>query len=85
MTKYACPCCGYRTLHEPPPGTFDICPVCLWEDDNVQHDDPDFRGGANDVSLNEARANFRRMRVSDAQFADRDRAPLPDEEPGTPP
>ena len=27
-TRYACPCCGYLTLPEEPPGTFDICPVC---------------------------------------------------------
>ncbi|PWU04502.1 MAG: hypothetical protein C5B43_04470 [Verrucomicrobia bacterium] len=37
--KYKCPCCGYMTFAEPPPGTFEICPV--WEDDNIQYDDPD--------------------------------------------
>ena len=41
---YHCPCCGYRTLSEQPPGTFEICPVCYWEDDNVQFNDPTFRG-----------------------------------------
>lgn len=38
--KYTCPCCGYRTLEEPP-GTFDICEICFWEDDGVHFDDPD--------------------------------------------
>jgi hypothetical protein len=52
---YPCPCCEQNTLDEPPPGTFDICSRCGWEDDNVQFDDPDFRGGANAESLNEAR------------------------------
>jgi hypothetical protein len=51
---FSCPCCGYHTLQEKPPGTFDICPVCEWEDDLVQFNDPDFSGGANTVSLREA-------------------------------
>ena len=55
---YPCPCCGYLTLSAKPPGTFEICPVCHWEDDNAQHDDPDLTGGANRESLNQARANF---------------------------
>ncbi|WP_373085480.1 CPCC family cysteine-rich protein [Sneathiella sp.] len=56
--KYACPCCGYLTFDEMPVGTFEICPVCYWEDDLVQGKDPNFVGGANEVSLNEAKANF---------------------------
>ena len=31
MGKFACPCCGCRTLNER--GAYDICPVCFWEDD----------------------------------------------------
>ncbi len=30
--KYTCLCCGYKTLDEKR-GSFDICPVCFWEDD----------------------------------------------------
>jgi len=56
--KYTCPCCGYKTLDEKPPGTYDICPVCFWEDDAVQFDDPDYEGGANEVSLRQAQKNF---------------------------
>ena len=59
--KYPCPCCGERTLLEKPPGSFDICPVCGWEDDKVQFESRDFRGGANSVSLREAQENFRRF------------------------
>ncbi len=29
--RFECPCCGYLTLDER--GTYDICPVCFWEDD----------------------------------------------------
>ncbi|MEH7657210.1 CPCC family cysteine-rich protein, partial [Bacillus velezensis] len=34
--KYTCPCCGYRTIEEEPPGTYEICNICYWEDDEVQ-------------------------------------------------
>lgn len=55
---HPCPCCGFRTMTEEWRGTYDLCPVCDWEDDGVQYDDPDYRGGANLESLNEARAAF---------------------------
>jgi hypothetical protein len=55
---HPCPCCGFRTLEDEERGSFDICPVCTWEDDLVQYHDPDYRGGANGESLNEARAAF---------------------------
>ena len=79
--KFPCPCCGYTTLDEEPPGTFDICPVCNWEDDNVQFNDSSYRGGANGVSLQEARENFKRFGVSDVSRRDRVRPPGPDEIP----
>ena len=56
--SYACPCCGYLTFDEEPPGTFEICPVCGWEDDELQLRDPTYSGGANSVSLESARNNF---------------------------
>ena len=55
--NFNCPCCRQKTL--PTEHMFDICPVCGWEDDNVQFDDPDFRGGANFFSLNEYRKLFK--------------------------
>ncbi|MBJ8192719.1 hypothetical protein JDS79_38930, partial [Bacillus cereus] len=51
MGKYTCPCCGYKTLNDEPPGTYDICEICFWEDDGIQFADPDYDGGANIVSL----------------------------------
>ena len=51
---FTCLCCGFRPLEEQPPGTFDICAVCGWEDDDVQARDPNFEGGANQSSLREA-------------------------------
>jgi hypothetical protein len=49
--EYPCPGCGFLTYDAPPGGSFDICPVCGWEDDYVQLADPEYRGGANGVSL----------------------------------
>lgn len=57
--KYKCPCCGYYTYDEKPNGNYDICPVCFWEDDPIQLDDHDAEGGANKVSLNQARTNYK--------------------------
>ncbi len=62
--RYPCLCCGFKTLSEAPPGTFAVCPVCFWEDDDVQARDPSFAGGANKISLDEARANFRSFGAS---------------------
>ena len=76
---FPCPCCGYPTLSEEPPGTFDICPICFWEDDRVQFRDPSYRGGANTVSLNEARANFEAIGVSDPNSRDLVRSPTDEE------
>ena len=54
--KYQCPCCEQYTLVRP--DDFDVCPVCNWEDDNYQKKYPDYGGGANDMSLNQARKAF---------------------------
>ncbi len=57
-SKFACPCCGHKTFAEKSNGTYDICPVCFWEDDPIQLDDPNYEGGANPTSLRQAQKNF---------------------------
>jgi cysteine-rich CPCC protein len=79
--RYPCPCCGFLTLEEVPPGSFEICPVCWWEDDAVQYAHPDMAGGANRVSLNEARENVRRIGASEPEGLRSVRPPKPDEIP----
>ena len=56
---YPCPCCGYLVFDEPP-GGYDICGICGWEDDAIQLRWPDYRGGANGASLLEHQAGFAR-------------------------
>lgn len=47
-----CPCCGRYHFKEK--DAYEICPVCGWEDDPLQRREPDFEGGANTLSLNDA-------------------------------
>ncbi len=55
--RYACPCCGALTLSQA--GYWEICPTCRWEDDPVQEKHPELAGGANKLSLVQARAAYR--------------------------
>ena len=58
--KYKCPCCGYFTLEEKP-GHYEVCPVCFWEDDPKAKEAPNIAFGANQMSLKEAKKNFREI------------------------
>jgi len=53
-----CPCCGYQSLPEDQPGSYEVCPVCDWMDDPVQFHNPAYVGDTNHVSLSDARENF---------------------------
>jgi rubredoxin len=77
--RYGCPCCGYLTLSEKPPGTFAICAVCFWEDDEVQFKNPTSASGANQVSLLQARENFREYGAVTQDAVGQVRAPMPEE------
>ena len=79
MKKYKCECCGYYTLTEEPPNTYEICKVCYWEEDYVQNKDPNFPGGANNMSLNEARKNYLRIGAISEEFLQYIRKPLDSE------
>ena len=72
-----CPCCGFRTLTEP--AAYEICPVCYWEDDGQNDVSADeIWGGPNkDLSLTQARLNFKNFGAFDLDF--RDHVRLPDE------
>ena len=76
-----CPCCGYLTFDDDSPGSYDICEVCFWEDDPVQFEDPTYEGGANDVSLEEARRNYTEFGACSREFIKNVRKPNPDEIP----
>lgn len=79
--RYKCMCCGNYTLPEISAGNYNICPVCYWEDDIVQLNDPNFEGGANEVSLNQARINYKSFGASSKKYLDKVRKPLDEEKP----
>ena len=76
-----CRCCGYLTISMR--GYFEICPVCYWEDDEDQFDDPDYKGGANGISLKQAKKNYAGFGACDRRFRTCVRKPEKDELPTT--
>ena len=70
MTKYFCPCCGYKTIDDDGlgrgiRGTFDICEICYWKDSILQTANPDYEGGANGIPLRQAQKNLMQFGASD--------------------
>jgi len=49
---YPCPACGFEVFDQVP-GSYELSPVCDWEDDGVQLRFPLMRGGANPECLAE--------------------------------
>lgn len=75
---YPCPCCGHRVL-DSMPGSYEICPVCFWEDDGIQFRWPTTSVGANRVSLIEAQLNYRTFGACDEHGRQYVRPPAEDE------
>ena len=80
--SHPCPCCGNRTLGER--ASYEICPVCFWEDDGQGDLDADVvRGGPNrDMSLTVARENFKRIGAADPKDLGHVRPPTQEEAAG---
>ena len=84
MTRYPCPVCGFEVFDEPS-GSYQICPLCGWEDDPVQLRFPAMQGGANGDSLFELQQEVLRglplhVRVHDGFLRCADWRPLTPEE-----
>ena len=76
-----CPCCGNFTIDSDNEVIVDICEVCYWQYDEVAHDKPDAMKGANKVTLNEARENFKKFGACEQRFLKYVRKPLESELP----
>lgn len=63
---YRCPCCLNLNPMEDD-GKYEICGFCGWENDPAQKRDPDLAGGANAMSLNEARESYLRTKADTAE------------------
>lgn len=55
--KHKCPVCGKYEFDAW--NDMDICDVCSWCNDGVQESNPDYKGGANHMSLHEAKDAYR--------------------------
>lgn len=54
-----CKCCGKHELNKN--SLFEVCPICGWESDPVQEDNPNMEGGgANELSLNEHKEKYKK-------------------------
>ena len=62
-----CPCCGYFSVKYDEM-TINICGICGWQYDITGQKYSDKTAGSNDVSLNEARKNYKLYKVSDRKF-----------------
>ena len=79
--RYKCPCCGFYTYDEKPNGSYDICPVCFWEDDPYQLEDENNCDGANKVCLRKARENYLRFGACEQEMIMYVRNPFKEELP----
>lgn len=52
-----CPICDQHEFEHD--NCLSICLICGWQNDGIQHGDPDYNGGANWLSLNRARENWK--------------------------
>ncbi len=78
VARFVCDCCGYRTLLSK--GSYEICDVCDWEDDEVAgRAGVDTFSGPNNMTLREGRANFAQHGASDLRARGRVRDPKPEE------
>ena len=78
-----CPCCGNYTIDDSDEVIVDICSVCFWQYEQGAMARPDDAIGPNKASLNEAKENYKKYKVSDTRFLGRNlvREPLPEELP----
>lgn len=78
-TKDKCPCCGNRTLDPYNRGYYDICPVCFWEDESAENDNPEKASEVNHISLIETRKNFNKYGACKKELVKYVRKPNEDE------
>ena len=59
MEQRLCPVCRMHYFSKK--DSYEICPICGWEDDWLQRADPEYAGGANKISLNQAIEEYKKQ------------------------
>lgn len=66
---FCCPCCGQPTYPVAPENALAyICPVCYWENDLFVHTDDEPSDENRQLTLNQARENYREFGISDPRL-----------------
>ncbi|MEM9913340.1 MAG: DUF6714 family protein [Planctomycetota bacterium] len=78
MAKHPCECCGHRTLDDPPGGTYQICPVCFWEDAPYA-EDHSCQQFSNGPTLRQAQRNYAEYGAATRDFLNAVRPAEPNE------
>jgi len=76
--KRPCPCCGHLVFDQVL-GSYPNCPVCAWEEDEVQLRWPSLVAGPSKESLLESQQRFLRSGVAYERMRSFVRPPLDDE------
>ncbi len=74
-SKFPCPCCGYLVFTQQP-GSYQSCPICLWQDNLAQLRFPLMPNVANAVSLERAQQNFLECGAAEKRNAQLVRVPF---------
>ncbi|MBA9087225.1 hypothetical protein FHR92_003707 [Fontibacillus solani] len=81
MKRIQCPCCYNFTIVSEDEVVVEICDVCFWQFDVVAHSKPNLSIGANHISLDLARENYKKFGVCKPEFKKMVRAPFEEELP----
>jgi hypothetical protein len=77
QSTFPCPCCGYLSFDQPP-GSYEICEICFWEDDELQLEyATTLAGGANRPTLHDAQRNFLKFGACEPEMVGNVRSPSP--------
>lgn len=76
--KYTCPVCGYKVFTKTA-GSFEICPICFWQDDVVDLQEMYKPMGPNKVSLEQAQKNYKEFGASEKRLLEHVRQPIGEE------
>ncbi|MEJ8554901.1 CPCC family cysteine-rich protein [Tepidibacter sp. Z1-5] len=78
MGKYICDCCGHKTLTDPKK-SYEICPVCSWQNDGYIDYEGYYDTGANSTILSVAQKNYKDIGACDKRCLNYVRKPKDDE------